>query len=126
MSYRVVKIDAVNNYTYRIEWSFETCEYVGRCLEFPLQFSNAPTAQGAVQGIERNVAEVVADLEACGAPSPESISDRRYSGNFVVRTSPQLHARLVVEASEQGASLNHWVVQKLAGRNPTPSLDDLF
>jgi predicted HicB family RNase H-like nuclease len=44
----------------------------------------------------------------------------------VVRTSPQLHAKLIIEAIEQGVSLNHWVVQKLAGRNPTPTLDDIF
>jgi predicted HicB family RNase H-like nuclease len=36
----------------------------------------------------------------------------------------QLHAKLTIEASEQRVSLNHWVVQKLAGR--TPTLDDIF
>jgi predicted HicB family RNase H-like nuclease len=116
----------VNNYTYRAEWSFEACEYVGRCLEFPRQFSRAPTAQQAIHAIEGIVAEIVADQEECGETPPTSISDRRYSGSFVVRTSPQLHAKLVIEANEQGVSLNHWVVQKLAGRDPTPSLHDLF
>jgi predicted HicB family RNase H-like nuclease len=43
-----------------------------------------------------------------------------------VRTSPSLHAPRVVEAGEQGVSLNQWVVQKLADRKPTVSLDDLF
>ena len=115
----------MNNYTYRAEWWFEGIEYVGRCLEFPGQFSRAPTAVEAIRRIEELVAEVVADLETCGAPPPESISDRRYSGNFVVRTSPELHARLVIEANEQGVSLNQWTVQKLAGRKP-PALDDYF
>ncbi|MEV0673509.1 type II toxin-antitoxin system HicB family antitoxin [Mycobacterium sp. NPDC050441] len=49
----------------------------------------------------------------------------RYSGKFVVRVSPSLHARLVVEATEQGVSLNQWVVQKLVGR-PHVSLGDLY
>ena len=115
----------MNNYTYRPEWWFEGIEYVGRCLEFPGQFSRARTAVEAIRRIEGIVAEVVADLEACGAPPPESISDRRDSGNFVVRTSPELHARLVIEANEQGVSLNQWTVQKLAGRKP-PALDDYF
>jgi hypothetical protein len=78
MSVGGAMIGGVNNYTYRAEWAFEACEYVGRCLEFPRQFSRAPTAQKAI------------------------------------------------EANEQGVSLNHWVVQKLAGRDPTPSLHDLF
>jgi predicted HicB family RNase H-like nuclease len=119
-------IRGVNNYTYRAEWSFEACEYVGRCLEFPREFSHAPTAQQAIQAIEAIVAQIVADQQECGDTPPTSISDRRYSGSFVVRTSPQLHAKLVIEANEQGVSLNHWVVQKLAGRDPTPSLHDLF
>ena len=61
-----------------------------------------------------------------GDTPPAPLTERRYSGNFTVRTSPALHARLVVEAGEQGVSLNQWVVQKLADRKPTVSLDDLF
>jgi predicted HicB family RNase H-like nuclease len=61
----------------------------------------------------------------CGGTPPAPLTDRRYSGNFTVRTSPELHARLVTEAAEQCVSLNQWVVLKLAGRPPL-SLDDLF
>jgi len=35
----------------------------------------------------------------------------------VLRISPELHALLAVEATEQRVSLNQWVVQKLFGRN---------
>lgn len=56
---------------------------------------------------------------------PESLTDHRYSGKFAVRTSPVLHERLVVEAAEQGISLNQWVSYKLAGRS-APSIEDLF
>ena len=38
----------------------------------------------------------------------------KYSGKFLVRTSPALHARLAVEAAEQNVSMNQWAVQKLA------------
>src|SRR5260370_9288778 len=70
--------------------------------------------------------EVVAEMTAAGAPPPVSLTDRQYSGNLRVRTSPALHSRLAVEAVEQGVSLNQWVVQKLADRKTIPSLDDLF
>ena len=53
-------------------------------------------------------------------PCPTPLTERRYSGNFVVRTSTALHARLAMEAIDQGVSLNHWVVQKLAGPRPEP------
>ncbi len=48
------------------------------------------------------------------------LSERNFSGRFIVRTSPALHARLSMEATEQAVSLNQWVVQKLAGRQPSP------
>jgi predicted HicB family RNase H-like nuclease len=100
------------------------CGHLGRCVEFPLQFSRAPTAQEAIRLVELDVAALVAEYVADGATPPPALSDRRSSGKFVVRTSPQLHAKLTIEASEQRVSLNHWVVQKLAGR--TPTLDDIF
>ncbi len=46
-----------------------------------------------------------------GDTPPAPLTERCYSGSFTVRTSPSLHARLVVEAGEQGVSLNQWVVQ---------------
>ena len=63
-------------------------------------------------------------MKEFGDTPPPSLTDRRYSGTFTVRTSPDLHGRLTVEAAEQNVSLNQWVAQKLAGR--MPSLDDLF
>ncbi|WP_286178196.1 toxin-antitoxin system HicB family antitoxin [Arthrobacter sp. SLBN-53] len=35
----------------------------------------------------------------------------------MLRISPELHALLAVEATEQRMSLNQWVVRKLFGRN---------
>jgi predicted HicB family RNase H-like nuclease len=116
----------MENYTYRAEWSPESGEYVGACIEFPSRYSRAPTAHQAIERIQQLVAEEVADLIDCGVTPPPSLTDRRYSGRFVVRTSPQLHARLMVDATEQGVSFNQWVVQKLADRKTFPSLNEMF
>jgi predicted HicB family RNase H-like nuclease len=70
--------------------------------------------------------ETLAEMQDFGDAPPPSLTDRRYSGSFTVRTSPARHARLRVEAAEQSVSLNKWVVQKLAGRNTAPTLDDLL
>jgi predicted HicB family RNase H-like nuclease len=121
----IAKIDAMNQYTFRAEWSPDYGEYVGLCLEFPARFARAATAHEAIEVIEQVIVEELADLAECGTEPPPSLTDRRYSGNFMVRTSPTLHARLTVEATEEGVSLNQWVVQKLAGRRP-PTLSDLF
>ena len=119
-------LGAMPQYTYRAEWSPEYYEYVAVCLEYPFRRSRAPSAHAAIESLEHEIAEVVDDMVEAGSAPPESLTDRRYSGEFHVRTSPALHSRLAVEAAEQGVSLNQWVVQKLADRKTIPSLDDLF
>jgi predicted RNase H-like HicB family nuclease len=104
----------MSHYTYRAEWSPEHGEYAGRCIEFPLLSRLAPTPQEAIADIEQAVDKLIAEREATGDEVPRPLTERQYSGKFVVRTSPALHARLAVEAAEQGVSMNQWVVQKLA------------
>jgi predicted HicB family RNase H-like nuclease len=119
-------ICAMPNYTYRAEWDAERREYQARCLEFRGRYATAFTAHEAVAAMERIVEEELSLMAQAGESPPESLSDRRLSGKFLIRTSPSLHARLVVEAGEQGVSLNHWVVSKLADRPQAFSLNDLF
>jgi predicted HicB family RNase H-like nuclease len=77
----------------------------------------------AIADVERAVDEYIAECEADGHEPPRPITGRRFSGKFVIRTSPALHARLAVEAAEQNVSLNQWAVQKLADRPPTGLFD---
>jgi predicted HicB family RNase H-like nuclease len=77
----------------------------------------APTAAQAVVAIESAVAQHVDSLRACGESVPIPLSERSYGGTFVVRTSPELHGRLALEAAEQRVSMNQWIVQKLSGRD---------
>ncbi|HUY90440.1 MAG TPA: type II toxin-antitoxin system HicB family antitoxin [Pirellulales bacterium] len=39
--------------------------------------------------------------------------DKPFSGRFLLRMSPDLHRRLAELASEQGQSLNNWIVTRL-------------
>ena len=119
-------IGAMKNYTYRAQWSMESGDYVGICLEFPLEEAHAPTALEAMAKITERVAVILEEYERDDADPPPSLTDRHYSGNFLVRTSSMLHARLMVESAEQGVSLNHWVVQKLADRGPVATTDPFF
>ncbi len=113
----------VNRYTYRAEWSSEYGEYAGRCIELPWLSQWAPTMQNAIASVEQAVDAYIAECEAAGQDVPPPLTERQFSGKFVVRTSPALHARLTVEAAEQNVSLNHWVVQKLADRPPIGLFD---
>lgn len=88
------------SYTYRAEWSPRRGEYEARCLEFPGYFRFAATPGHAIENLEREIGEAVAERLAAGLDPPRSLSDRTYSGTFVVRASPDLHSRLSVEAAE--------------------------
>jgi predicted HicB family RNase H-like nuclease len=110
----------VNRYTYRAEWSSEFGEYIARCLELPWLSQRAPTLQEAIASVEQSVDEYLAERDG---DIPRPLTDRKFSGKFVVRTSPMLHARLAVEAAEQNVSMNQWVVSKLADRAPVSLFD---
>src|SRR5258708_4167248 len=80
------------HYTYRVAWS----------------------AEDALGGLADIVRDVLTDLAASGEPIPEPLSERTYSGRFVVRVPAEVHRRLVREAAEQHVSLNRLVSDRLA------------
>ncbi|MCC9595219.1 MULTISPECIES: type II toxin-antitoxin system HicB family antitoxin [unclassified Rubrivivax] len=104
----------VDHYTWRVTWSAEDGEHVGLCAEFPSLSWLAASPEEALAGIRSVVADSVKDMLANAEPVPEPIADRRYSGEFKVRIPPQQHRQLVIEAAEQGVSLNRLVSSKLA------------
>lgn len=105
----------VAHYTYRVTWSAEDGEFVATCLEFPSLSWLAESRNEAVDGLEKLVADVVADMLASGEAIPEPFAERRYSGTFNVRIGEQLHRDLAMHAAEQHISLNQYVLKKLAG-----------
>ena len=104
-----------DHYTYRITWSAEDNEHVGLCAEFPSLSWLAPSPDEALSGIQRLVRECVGDMRAAGEPVPAPLADRTYSGKFMVRLPPESHRALVIEAAEQGVSLNRLASARLAG-----------
>ncbi len=105
---------SVDHYTYRVTWSPEDEEHVGLCVEFPALSWLAHTPNAALAGIRKLVAESVEDLEANREPVPEPLAERCYSGEFRVRIPSELHRSLVLQAAEQGVSLNRLVSLKLS------------
>ena len=104
-----------DHYAYRILRSAEDEEFVGLCAEFPLLSWLEPTPEEAFSGIRRIVAEVLEDMQESGETPPEPIADRHYSGNFMVRVTPETHRALALKAAEEGVSLNRLVSARLAG-----------
>lgn len=77
----------------------------------------ALSLQEATAAVEHAVDEYLAERTADGDEVPALLTERQHSGKFMVRTSPALHAGLVIEAAEQRVSMNHWVVAKAFGEN---------
>ena len=103
-----------DHYAYRVIWSSEDEEFVGLCSEFSLLSWLEPTPEGAFSGIRRVVSEVLEDMLEDGETPPEPIADRQYSGKFMVRVPPETHRALVLQAAEEGVSLNRLVSARLA------------
>ena len=101
------------HYDYRVFWSAEDGEYVGRCTEFPSLSWLAESQAAALEGITKTVFDCVQDMEANGEEVPLPISDRTYSGKFMFRTTPQRHRELARRAAEASLSLNGYLNDKL-------------
>jgi len=103
-----------DRYTYRVTWSEDDNEYVGLCAEFPSLSWLSSTPEAALKGIQKLVAETVADMESNDEIVPEPIACRQYSGKFIVRVPPDIHRNLAIRAAESGISLNRVVSSKLS------------
>jgi predicted HicB family RNase H-like nuclease len=67
----------------------------------------------ALTGIVDLVEQVIDDMANNSEPLPEPIAEKRYSGKFQVRITPEQHRRLAIQAAEQRVSLNRLVSAKL-------------
>ena len=104
----------IDHYTYRITWSEDDEEFVGLCVEFLSLSWLAATQDDALRGIRNVVLDVVEDLIKSGEHIPEALSEKSYSGKFMVRIPPEIHRHLAMEAAEAGVSLNRLASSKLA------------
>lgn len=103
-----------DRYTYRVFFSPEDGEYVGRCAELPGLSWLARTAESALRGIRKTTEQAVEILAGDGDVVPEPIAARPFSGIFKVRVPPEVHRQLALDAAEQGVSMNRLVSAKLS------------
>ena len=101
------------DYTYRIFWSDEDGEWVGTAVEFPLLSCLDNEYLGAAQGIKDVVEEALKILKEDGKDAPQPIKLRKFSGKYALRMTPEQHARVTLEAAEQGVSINQLLVSRI-------------
>jgi predicted HicB family RNase H-like nuclease len=103
-----------DRYTYRVTWSDEDQEYIGLCTEFPSLSWLATNQDAALRGIRDVVAEAVSDMRSNNESIPEPLATKKYSGIFTVRTLPDVHKRLAIQAAEAKVSVNRLICAKLS------------
>ena len=107
---------ALNNdrYSYRITWSEDDKQYAGLCVEFPSLSWLAEDQEAALKGIRKVVEDVIKDMKISGESPPPPLSNKKFSGKFIVRIPPEVHRDLTRKAAEEGISLNRLVSSKLS------------
>ncbi len=103
-----------DRYIYKVVWSEEDREYVGLCVEFPGLSWLAVSPESALKGIRKVVEDAIKDMMERGESPPDPLTDRKFSGKFVVRIPTEIHRKLVIEAEEEGISLNRLISAKLS------------
>ena len=90
--------------------------YVGLCAEFGLlsHLDDTPEGHSLASGMSWLFA--VQALREDGAPIPEPLSTRRYSGTLTLRVPPETHRSLAIDAAEAGVSMNRLAAERLATR----------
>lgn len=100
-------------YLYSVGWSEEDEAYIARVAEFPSLAAHGDTQEAALREIKKVVSAVLKDLAAAKEPIPEPFGKRSFSGRVNLRMPEYLHRQLVIEAAQQGVSLNQLINLKL-------------
>jgi len=74
----VAPLYSADKYTYRLLWDEDRERYLGVCSEFPGLSYEATSTGDALAGIQRRVADQLADLARQDKPHPEPLAVRRF------------------------------------------------
>jgi predicted HicB family RNase H-like nuclease len=106
--------EAARRYLKIIEWDDHDRCYVGSAPPLIGQSCHGKTEADVIKQLQAIVEEWVELLLVDGKPLPEGTADRRFSGKFVVRLSPEIHRKVSLKAMARGESLNEFVSETLA------------
>lgn len=103
-----------NDYTYRVVWSEDRQEFIGRCIEFPELFSSGSNANETTNKIQELVEIRLLELSSRIDKIPVPYDKREYSGEIQLNIPSKLHKRLVMEAAKSGINISSLIETKLS------------
>ena len=106
--------EAAKHYLKIVEWSAEDQCFIGSAPPLIGQSCHGDTEAVVLEQLQVIVEEWVENLLSSGKPLPPGTTDRKFSGKFVVRLTPELHRKASLKAMARGESLNEFVADTLA------------
>jgi len=100
---------------YQINIAFDSRDkiYVARVPELEHCHTHGATPEEALANAKEAIELWIETAEKRRRPVPEPLSRKRFSGKFVLRTSPDLHAALAKQALQRGKSMNELAAELL-------------
>jgi predicted HicB family RNase H-like nuclease len=102
-----------DKYIKLVEWSEEDQCYIGSCPGFIGPCCHGKDEASVYKKLCKIVDEWVEIHQSEGLPLPESISEKSFSGKFVIRVGKDLHKALTIKAVRAGESLNNFCTSLL-------------
>jgi len=106
--------EAAKHYLKIVEWSTEDKCFIGSAPPLIGQSCHGGTEAAVLAQLQVIVEEWVENLLSSGKPLPPGTANRKFSGKFVVRLTPELHRKASLKAMARGESLNEFVADTLA------------
>lgn len=97
-----------------VEWSEEDRCFVGSAPPLIGQSCHGKSEASVIRQLNKIIEEWVETLLEDGQPLPGPLSERQFSGRFVVRISPELHRKATLKAMARNESLNQFVAEAIA------------
>jgi antitoxin HicB len=103
------------NYPVKIDFDEQDRLYIAEFLDLPGCSATGETVDEAYQRAQRAKQEWLRVSSEQGLPIPKPSRAEEYSGRFLLRLPPSLHAMLAERAKLQASSLNQYAVHLLSG-----------
>ena len=103
------------NYPVKIDFDEQDQLYTAEFLDLPGCSASGETVEEAYERAQTAKQEWLRLSTEQGLPIPKPSRPEEYSGRFLLRLPPSLHAMLAERAKLQGSSLNQYAVHLLSG-----------
>jgi antitoxin HicB len=104
-----------NKFKYEVDifWSEEDDAYVANVPELPGCSTHGDSLEAAAVNAQEAIAGYLETLKRLRKPIPVPLSEKHFSGEFLVRVDPSFHRDLMIQAQMAKTSLNKLVIARL-------------